>query len=769
LGEQINAGLAFPGAAPGRRTPGVSRGEADASVLASLALGRIGTRGADGAVSVRRRERAGCFLYGPFWRLPGGIYRLSFRCEVRRPRWAEAPVVGVEIIARNRDQQAWRDFTAAELTAGAGSLDFAVPQELSLEAAEDARFEFRFLHLGEADLKIRAVDLHRRDVSFVAEPPHWRLLSRLSTTAIGRRGPGASVTARRWVSAGLLLYGGWPYLGLAEGRYRLSLRGRAEPPAMADQPLIAVEVIGGSRWRRASPWPSRSWRVARRETVRLAADDFTAAELNAGAASLEFSVPLELSLESGEAAPFEFRVLYLGEGGATIAGVDLDRLLDDDAAPQAPARWRLLGRMRLGRAAIRTAEGVQVRRDDEPGIFVAGIRPPLRLGAGHYRLTVGAMAGPPRETAQPVLGIAIAARLASSGAAGAPWPIRRVLSSARRELDIADLTAGPATVDFTIPAEAAGSDAAQCDIALYHYGNADLTVTACDLLGVPEIEAMEAALPRAPARRSQIVIVGNCQAYFVHEAFRRAPPLARGYTAKFHFVALANSLHELGKRELAQCDLLLVQDIHDWQHYPLRDFVPDGIEIVKFPMLHFASLWPFDQYNGPGDREAMRREWPDLTFLYLDGLLSRLRHEIPDRETRFRAYRSLDLPDIVNYRHLHDFERRRLLAMDRQFGGAIGEFILANFRERQLFYTTNHPSLEVLMMLMEQLMRRIGIDEPFPRSKFFDQLRRLQVPIHPKVAQALGVRWADETTKYSYEGRWFTWEEYTRSYIAHYG
>src|SRR5260370_41737835 len=106
--------------------------------------------------------------------------------------------------------------------------------------------------------------------------------------------------------------------------------------------------------------------------------------------------------------------------------------------------------------------------------------------------------------------------------------------------------------------------------------------------------------------------------------------------------------------------------------------------------------------------------------------------------------------------------------MDRQFGGAIGEFILANFQERQLFFTTNHPNLEVLAMLMEQLMRRIGVDEPFPRNKFVDQLRRLQVPVHPKVAQALRVGWANETTKYFYDGSRLTWEAYTRSYISHY-
>src|SRR5439155_26078619 len=202
------------------------------------------------------------------------------------------------------------------------------------------------------------VELHRLDGGCVAEPRRWRLLARLSTSAIGRRGPGASVTARRWASGGLLLHGGWPYLGLAEGRYRLSLSGRAELPAMAGQPLIAVEIIGRSRWRRASLWPSRSWRTARRDKVCLAADDFTAAELNGGGASLEFSVPLELSLESGEAAPFELRMQWLGNGGVTITGVDLRRLGDEAEARPVPVRWCQLGRLRLGRPAIRTAEGV---------------------------------------------------------------------------------------------------------------------------------------------------------------------------------------------------------------------------------------------------------------------------------------------------------------------------------------------------------------------------------------------------------------------------
>jgi hypothetical protein len=48
-------------------------------------------------------------------------------------------------------------------------------------------------------------------------------------------------------------------------------------------------------------------------------------------------------------------------------------------------------------------------------------------------------------------------------------------------------------------------------------------------------------------------------------------------------------------------------------------------------------------------------------------------------------------------------------------------------------------------------------------------LRNPQVPIHPKVARDLEVKWADERTRYLNRGRQVTWESYIRSYIEHYG
>src|ERR1700757_2812589 len=129
-------------------------------VLGRLEKTAIGTRGSGGVTSVRRREPAGCILFGPYWQLRAGPYRRSFCGRPGKPRLPGEPVLGVEVIAMNRVQLAWRDLTAAELQGETDSLDFTVPPILGLGAGDEARLEFRFFHLGNADLTISAVDLH---------------------------------------------------------------------------------------------------------------------------------------------------------------------------------------------------------------------------------------------------------------------------------------------------------------------------------------------------------------------------------------------------------------------------------------------------------------------------------------------------------------------------------------------------------------------------------------------------------------------------------
>ena len=584
-------------------------------VLGRLEKGAIGVRQRGGATTVRRREAPGCLLFGPYWQLSSGDYRLNFRCRSGKPRLPSEPVLGVEVIAMNRVQLAWLDVTAAELEREAGSLDFSVPFELGLGGGDEARLEFRFFHMGNADLTIDAVDLRALRSGEIGPVPARmrRMLGRLKKGIIARR-TAAGISVPRWARAGRILDSGRPLLQLPAGSYRLSFRCDVGVPRTATKPVLGVQIAARRRWQGTSRG-LRNLLPGREPSggILMIRRDFSAAELRSGFGSINFIVPPELSLGGGPEVVLGFRFTHLGNASLTIRAIDL---LEIDCADQ-----------------------------------------------GHVS------------------------------------PL-------------------PALV--------------------------------------------------APAR-TNVLIVGNCQAQTVYEALLRTSAFNARLNANYHFVGLQQNLHELGRKELENSDIILVQDIKDWENYPLRQYIPEKVRIVKFPLLHFASLWPFDHYNGPGDKEAYEREWPNLTFLYQDGLLARLRREIPDREQRFQAYRSLSVDGLINFVRLHDFERRRLTAMDKQFGLQIGQFILDHFRRRRLFYTTNHPNGQIIAMLMEYLLAHLGVDRVYRSIASLDHLRRLQVPVHPKVAQALGVTWATTNAKYLYNGEHITWETYTQRYIEHYG
>jgi hypothetical protein len=744
-------------------------------VLDRLEKTAIGKRRADWAVTVRRRESAGCLLYGPYWQLPSGAYRLVFCCRSGKPRMPREPVLGVEVIAMNRVQLAWLDFTAEGLRAETGLVEFSVPSELGVGAGDEARLEFRFFHLGNADLTITAVDLLGLETeALLPSPPlQWRMLGRLERTAIGKR-TREGITVRQTQRGGCVLDGGRPLLQLAKGRYRLSFACGAGTPRLVSQPVLGVEVLARRRWQDGRPriWTSLMG-LSARGSFRLAWRDFTVTQLSSGSASIDFAVPAELSLEGGQEVLFGFRFLHLGNSDLTITSVDLQRVADDAAIDWQPNEWRLLGRLVKGRIGVREADSVSVRQAEPAGSLLYGGRPKLRLSEGRYRLTFSCHAGAPRVASQAVFAVEIAARRRRLG--GNLQASRTLL---RQTFTSAALQEEPASVDFDVSEEL--SDGVDEDFAFefrfFHLGNADLTIAAVNLRETRELADAEhsfgATTPRSPALitgKTNVIIIGNCQAQTVYEALVRTRAFNTRVDAKYHFVGLQQNLHELARNELANCEILLVQDINDWENYPLRSEIREGLPIVQFPLLHFASLWPFDHYNGPGDREAYEREAPNLTFLYLDGLLARLRREIPDREQRLLAYRSLSIEGVVNYVRLHDFEKRRLTAMDKQFGIDIGQFVLDNFQRKRLFYTTNHPNGQILAMLLRHLLRYLGIDATYRPITSLDHLSRLQVPVHPQVAKTLGVKWAGEGTKYLYGGERITWETYVRRYIEHYG
>jgi hypothetical protein len=263
------------------------------------------------------------------------------------------------------------------------------------------------------------------------------------------------------------------------------------------------------------------------------------------------------------------------------------------------------------------------------------------------------------------------------------------------------------------------------------------------------------------------IIVGNCQAEFVARGLGHDSLNGR-LDVKYHYVHLEDALQEQAQRDLEKADLLLFQEVSDWEKYPLRQHIPSSIETIGFPCLWFASLWPFDGGSGQTDRlaEAVKE---NETFTHFDGLLGRLREKFPDKESRFAAYAALDFPGIINFHRLHNYEARRLANMDKKFNCAIGQFIVDEFRGQHLFHAPNRPNSVLYARLIQYILDRLSIPATFQRDARMDEANPIQVPVHPKVAQALEVVWVDTQTRYTFRDQSLTWEEYVRKYIDHYG
>ncbi len=564
------------------------------------------------------------------------------------------------------------------------------------------------------------------------------LLPGMEVRAPGVRRPDGSVWVVSPVPARVFIYG--PFLRLNRGRYRLAFRCRVTVNVQGAHPVLGLEIVAQNRVQRA-------WR------------DFTAAELAADDLSVTFDVPEALSIQGGVDAPFEFRFSHFGNAVLQVTEVTL-HALGDTAAPQEPEPvWRLLGRLRTlphrGSVHLSPLSITRLKLGRTSAI--------LRLPAGMYRLQVSGVARRPRAPDAPVLDIRVRTR-------------DRVLLGEGTFL-ASDLAGGQAAFAFEVPMDV-GTDAGaprSLDISVRHCRNGWLRLDALDLRRLLQQEAARTiAAPRASvsgrrAGTKKVVIFGNCQGNLVAEAFRDNPVFARRFSVKHHFMELPANLHQQGKRDLEECDLLLIQDIQEWEQYPLRAFVPDTLPTLRYPCIRFASLWPFDAFNGPDDKLARNRDLPNFEFTYFDGLLARLRKEIPDPEERFEAYRGLSVRGIPDIKRRHAFEEQRLLAMDEKFSGGIGAYILENFRKKQLFYTTAHPNGRILTMLMKQIARELGVWQPFWLPGPLDSLRSLQIPIHPKVAKALDVRWVNDATTYPVKGERVTWEAYFRKYISYYG
>jgi hypothetical protein len=267
--------------------------------------------------------------------------------------------------------------------------------------------------------------------------------------------------------------------------------------------------------------------------------------------------------------------------------------------------------------------------------------------------------------------------------------------------------------------------------------------------------------------RTKVVVFGNCQAQTVAQALAQMNDLEVYY----HFVVMREEQSEEWARQIAFADLVLVQDVTNWENYPFQK-VAETKQVVKFPFVHFAALWPFDGHqNGNDDVVIAKQERtpPSMRFAFNDSLLARLRTEEPDPEKRFLTYRDLSHQRSLNIKRYFEMEKLRLRSQDARHNSAIGEFIIQNFQDRPLFHAITHPNAELTFQLLQSICRSANLTSIPSIQNVRVDTGGYEVPLHPRVADELDIRWVTPETRYRFYDSVQSFESYYRAYIFVYG
>lgn len=267
-----------------------------------------------------------------------------------------------------------------------------------------------------------------------------------------------------------------------------------------------------------------------------------------------------------------------------------------------------------------------------------------------------------------------------------------------------------------------------------------------------------------------IVVYGNCQAEHILAILRWLPEA----TEKFRITYFSSFLRPPGSevseatpQDFAECALLIGHPNNKIRPYD-PTWIPSDCLTVTFSPTDFLLLWPFVTRNNIYNRPD--RENPYGSFPYGDRIvLDILADGVPEEEAlaEYRARSAASVPDLAR---MLELERFRLLRRDQQCDVKMGEFITEHFFDRPLFWTFNHPSGLIFRELAYRVLKasaRVIPELARVTETTFDHqippewtLGSRQLPIHPIVAERLGLRWYRRDMRYRWDDKLLTHDEY---------
>jgi hypothetical protein len=273
-----------------------------------------------------------------------------------------------------------------------------------------------------------------------------------------------------------------------------------------------------------------------------------------------------------------------------------------------------------------------------------------------------------------------------------------------------------------------------------------------------------------------VVLYGNCQILFLAHQLAVADPHSRGYLCMLNYAPPGSDIDWPQAEALSRCKLYLEQ----YEYLPphgvraqLRDALLPQCPRLVFPPLVLEAPWPFGTNDArlPPDERFVWGRYPIGDAIGMEVAAMGL-----DADAAVAKYMSLSRERMPDLRHVLEHNFARIEHRDQSSDVVIGDHVRAHFRERHLFWTTGHVSKDLIIELGQRLYMACvpllkgdpawGLEHLRSSLDHHPGMGDVQLPVHPDVAQVLGLNWCTPDLRYRWYDQQWTFEEYLRRYLT---
>jgi tetratricopeptide (TPR) repeat protein len=268
---------------------------------------------------------------------------------------------------------------------------------------------------------------------------------------------------------------------------------------------------------------------------------------------------------------------------------------------------------------------------------------------------------------------------------------------------------------------------------------------------------------------STVVFVGNCQALALSGAYSMWIAPQRGETV--HHIPAYEDADETAWERVRQADVVVLQVTDTEQKVSLTDLQTRG-RVVMFPMVTGFFLWPFVGGAHPRDATIPSPLRKIFTGEFGDRWLDKRIAQGEDPQALCERYRDSNVVREGSLDRLMELVMLKQQERDARADMHLGDYIMAHLGSERLFLHVHHPDLGLFAQIVREVFPRIGCTSaeieqalshyrasPFPPEEH---------PIHPRIAEHLGLRWAHHDLRYRLPfGERATWDVFCQRYVAH--